>query len=80
MNDVSTKKKTADVPKADSLAEMPEVTDRARFRRRPGRGHHAGLRAGNLVRIEPDVLAYFGSAEAVNEVLREAMKRSGRAK
>ncbi len=41
-------------------------------------GHHAKLRAGDLVRIEPDLLAYFGSAEAVNKALRDVAERRGR--
>jgi hypothetical protein len=31
------------------------------------------LRAGDLVRIDPDLLSYFGSAEAVNKALREVV-------
>ncbi len=58
---------------------MPEVTDKRRFRRVPGRGHHASLRAGDLVRIDADLLAYFGSAEAVNKALRDVVaERRGR--
>jgi hypothetical protein len=38
MSDESTKKSVE--PSAESLAEMPEVTDKGRFRRIPGRGHH----------------------------------------
>jgi hypothetical protein len=77
MSDESTK--AAPEPTAESLAEMPEVTDESRFRRVPGRGHHVSLRAGNLIRIDPDLLAYFGSAEAVNKALREVVsERRGR--
>jgi hypothetical protein len=77
MSDESTK--APPEPSAQSLAEMPEVTDERRFRRVPGRGHHASLRAGDLVRIEPDLLAYFGSGEAVNKALREVVsERRGR--
>jgi hypothetical protein len=37
------------------------------------------MRAGELVRIEPDLLAYFGSADAVNEALRGVVaERRGR--
>jgi hypothetical protein len=58
---------------------MPEVTDERRFRRIPGRGHHKNLRAGDLVRIDPDVWPHFGSAEAVNNALREVVaERRGR--
>ena len=71
--------KVAPEPSAQSLAEMPEVTDERRFRRVPGRGHHSSLRAGDLVRIDPDLLAYFGSADAVNRALRDIMAdRRGR--
>ena len=77
MSDESTK--PVPEPTPESLAEMPEVTDERRFRRVPGRGHHTGLRAGDLVRIDPDLLAYFGSGEAVNEELREVVsERRGR--
>jgi hypothetical protein len=66
-------------PSAESLAEMPEVTDERRFRRIPGRGHHANLRAGDLVRIDADLWSYFGSTEAVNKALRDVMaERRGR--
>ena len=77
MSDESTKKTPE--PSAESLAEMPEITDERRFRRVPGRGHHASLRAGDLVRIDPDLLAFFGSAEAVNKALRDVVaERRGR--
>ena len=77
MSDESTK--SAREPSAESLDEMPEVTDEGRFRRIPGRGHHANLRAGDLVRIDRDLLAYFGSADAVNKALREVVsERRGR--
>ena len=42
MNDESTK--PTPEPTDESLAEMPEITDEQRFRRIPGRGHHANLR------------------------------------
>jgi hypothetical protein len=71
MSDESTK--ATPEPSAESLAEMPEVTDERRFRRIPGRGHHVNLRAGDLVRIDADLLAYFGSAEAVNKALRDVV-------
>ena len=76
MSNESTKKTPE--PSAESLAEMPEVTDEQRFRRIPGRGHHVKLRAGDFVRIEPDLWAYFGSAEAVNKALRDVAERRGR--
>jgi hypothetical protein len=71
-------KKATPEPSAESLAEMPEVTDAHRFRRVPGRGHHANLRAGDLVRIDADLWAHFGSAEAVNQALREVAEKRGR--
>jgi hypothetical protein len=57
-------------PSAKSLEEMPEINDE-RFRRRPGRGHHAERSAGEIVTIEADLYAHFGSAEAVNDALRQ---------
>lgn len=71
MSDESTK--PTPEPTDESLAEMPEVTDERRFRRVPGRGHHMNLRAGDLVRIDPDLWAHFGSAEAVNKALRDVV-------
>lgn len=76
MSDESTK--PTPEPADESLAEMPEITDERRFRRIPGRGHHANLRAGDLVRIEPDLWAHFGSGEAVNRALREVMAAAER--
>jgi len=63
--------KQSSEPSAESLAEMPELTDEQRFRRLPGRGHHVHRRVGDLVRIDADLWAYFGSAEAVNDALRQ---------
>jgi hypothetical protein len=62
MNDESTKK-VSDEPSEESLADMPDTTDTTRFRPRPGRGHHTHLRAGDLVRIDADLLEHFGSAD-----------------
>lgn len=77
MSDESTK--PTPEPTNESLAEMPEVTDERRFRRVAGRGHHTNLRAGDLVRIDSDLLRYFGSAEAVNKALRDVVaERRGR--
>jgi hypothetical protein len=76
MSDESTRKTPE--ASAESLAEMPEVTDEQRFRRIPGRGRYAKLRAGDLVRIDPDLWAHFGSAEAVNKALRDVAERRGR--
>lgn len=71
--------KRSEEPSAESLAEMPEITDSRRFQRLPGRGHHVDRRAGDLIRIDADVLAHYGSAEAVNAALRALMTqgRSG---
>ena len=57
-------------PSAESLEEMPEIDDE-RFRRRPGRGHHADRKANQIVAIDDDLWAHFGSAEAVNDALRQ---------
>jgi hypothetical protein len=57
-------------PSPESLEEMPEINDE-RFRRRPGRGHHAERNVGPLVAIDEDLWAHFGSAEAVNDALRQ---------
>lgn len=57
-------------PSAESLEEMPEIND-ARFKRRPGRGHHAQRSSGEIVAIDPDLWSHFGSAEAVNDALRQ---------
>ena len=59
-------------PSPESLKEMPEIDDE-RFRRRPGRGHHAHLRVGGIVTIDADLWAHFGSAEAVNDALRRVV-------
>lgn len=67
MNGDAMKKPTE--PSDASLEEMPELDDE-RFRRRPGRGHHAERSAGEIIAIDADVWAHFGSAEAVNDALR----------
>ena len=64
-------KKQSD-PSAESLEEMPELDDE-RFRRRPGRGHHAHRSAGEIVTIDADLFSHFGSAEAVNDALRQVV-------
>jgi len=70
MSDTSTKKNPEPIePSPEALEEMPEI-DPAKLRRRPGRGHHAHLRGGELVAVDPDLWPYFGSAEAVNAALR----------
>lgn len=81
MSDESTKKANdPSEPSAESLEDMPEV-DEQRFRRRPGRGHHASRHVGEIVTIDSDLWAHFGSAEAVNIALRrvvsDAKKASG---
>lgn len=67
-------------PSAASLEEMPEI-DEQRFRRRPGRGHHARRNVGEIVTIDAELWAHFGSEQAVNDALRrvvaEAKKASG---
>ena len=65
-------------PSAESLVDMPEIDDQ-RFRRRPGRGHHATRNAGEIVAIDADLWSQFGSAQAVNDALRQvlAAKKSG---
>jgi hypothetical protein len=57
-------------PSPESLEEMPEIDDQ-RFRRRPGRGHHAERDVGKIVTIDADLWSHFGSAEAVNDALRQ---------
>ena len=67
-NDDGMKKQTD--PRDESLEEMPEIDDQ-RFRRRPGRGHHVERDAGQIVAIDADLWSHFGSAEAVNDALRQ---------
>lgn len=57
-------------PSTESIEEMPEISD-VRFKRRPGRGHHAQRSTGEIVTIDPDLWTHFGSAEAVNDALRQ---------
>lgn len=56
-------------PSAASLEEMPEISE-PRFRRRPGRGHHAGRSVTDIVVIDAELWSHFGSADAVNDALR----------
>jgi len=70
MNDDAMKKQNE--PSAEALEEMPEIDDE-RCRRLPGRGHHVNRSLGELVAIEPELWAYFGSAEAVNDALRRVV-------
>jgi hypothetical protein len=77
MSDESTKKTTEPIqPTAESLADIPEIDDK-RFRRRPGRGHHAARSAGEIVAIDTDLWPHFGSQRAVNEALRRIVEGSG---
>ena len=76
MSDESTKKATEGTePSVESLAEMPEINDR-RFRRVPGRGHHATRSAGEIVAIDNDLWPHFGSQQAVNDALRQIVEKS----
>ena len=76
MSDESTKKATEEAePSAESLAEMPEINDQ-RFRRMPGRGHHASRSAGEIVAIDNDLWPHFGSQRAVNDALRQIVGKS----
>lgn len=59
-------------PTQAALEEMPEVNEQ-RFRRRPGRGHHAHRSTGEIVIIDADLWLHFGSAEAVNDALRRVL-------
>ena len=65
-------------PSAEALEEMPEINDE-RFRRRAGRGHHVDRSVGEIVTIDADLWAHFGSSEAVNDALRQvvASKKTG---
>ena len=76
MSDESTKKATeSGEPSAESLDEMPELFE-PRFRRRAGRGHHAERSLGNIVLVDEDIWAHFGSAQAVNDALRRIVQGS----
>jgi hypothetical protein len=73
MNDNSMKKANEQLePAQASLEEMPEINEQ-RFRRRPGRGHHANRSAGEIVIIDADLWSHFGTAEAVNDALRRVV-------
>jgi hypothetical protein len=74
MSDESTKKATeGSEPSAESLREMPEVSE-PRFRRRPGRGHHAQRSVGNIVLVDEDLWEHFKSVQAVNDALRRIVE------
>lgn len=76
MSDEFMKKETEHAePTAASLEEMPEITD-PRFRRRPGRGHHAARDVGEIVAVDSDLWPHFGSEQAVNEALRRLVEES----
>jgi hypothetical protein len=70
-----TKKASEAEPSAESLEELPEVSE-PRFRRRPGLGHHAERNLGNIVLVDEDLWAHFGSARAVNDALRRIVQGS----
>jgi hypothetical protein len=70
--------KNQDEPSAEALEEMPEIDDQ-RFRRRPGRGHHTGRSVGEIVTIDAELWAHFGSAEAVNDALRRVVAEQKKA-
>lgn len=76
MNDDAMKKQ--DEPSPESLEEMPELDDQ-RFRRLPGHGHHVNRSLGEIVTIDPELWAYFGSAEAVNDALRHVVSERKKA-
>ena len=79
MNDDSMNKANDTEPSEEALEEMPELSE-PRFRRRQGRGHHLRRSVGEIVIVDPDLWAHFGSAEAVNDALRrvvDAKKAAG---
>jgi hypothetical protein len=55
------------------MTTTPAEINDERFRRRPGRGHHVDRSAGELVVIDAELYAHFGSAEAVNDALRQVV-------
>jgi hypothetical protein len=65
-------------PTEASLEEMPEIDDE-RFRQLPGRGRRAERSLGELVAIDPELWAHFGSAEAVNDALRRVVSERKKA-
>lgn len=65
-------------PSAESLEEMPEIDDQ-RLRPLPGRGHHVNRSLGEIVAIDPELWAHFGSAEAVNDALRHIVSERKKA-
>ncbi len=76
MSDESTKKEIEHrEPSQESLHVMPEITDQ-RFRRRPGRGHHAARSPGEIVAIDADLWSHFGSERAINLALRRLLEES----
>ena len=78
MSGESTKKATEESePRAESLAEMPEINDQ-RFRRRAGRGHHRARAVGEIVAIDTDLWPHFGSEKAVNDALRRIVEKTQR--
>jgi hypothetical protein len=78
MSGESTKKAIEESePTAESLAEMPEISD-SRFRRRAGRGHHQARSVGEIVAIDTDLWPHFGSQKAINDALRSIVEKSRR--
>ena len=75
-NDDAMKKQNE--PSAESLEEMPELDDQ-RFRRLPGRGRHVSRSVGEIVTIDAEIWAHFGSAEAVNDALRQHVAQNKKA-
>jgi hypothetical protein len=76
MNDDAMTKQSE--PSEESLEEMPEIDDQ-RFRRLPGRGHHVNRSVGEIVTIDAELWAHFGSAEAVNDALRRVVAEGKKA-
>jgi hypothetical protein len=62
------------IPLAANATNAYAISARdARFGRRPGHGHHVERSAGEIVAIDADLDAHFGSAEAVNDALRQVV-------
>ncbi len=73
--------KNPDEPSPESLADMPELDDQ-RFRRRPGRGHHARLTSAAREIDPASVRAYVGRdwaglREGKRNYWRERLDRGG---
>ena len=61
--DLRHRMKTQYEPGADLLDEMPEIDDQ-RFRRRPGRGHHANRSVGETLAIDADLRRWSAASSA----------------